>query len=316
MSQHDLIKAKIVGCPWDRARKKKDEKTCLCGVMRLYGQRDVKDFDLFFFYMLLNKIFSDTDRAKNPKTLKKQTQYKERSITPLYYRGADAAILVFDITDENPLKTVKEWITEVQGNSAVSPNVVLAIVANKMDIAKQNPSSDMLLEQAKELAEDVKALFFETSAKTSQGIQIMFETLAKRILHFKLQNLPKKSDVDHAMLPPDWTNKNFSNHERTHNKKKTPLICNFKSSVARCSLPKVFPRHHTKEKKNGIDLLQSLPDLIDPYRFLSVQLPTFLLLLVLRACTKCFESKKKTFEINLHGPCNNEKKVKFVLFVF
>ncbi|ETO09525.1 hypothetical protein RFI_27851 [Reticulomyxa filosa] len=81
---------------------------------------------------------------------------------------------------------------ELQEHSDVSSDIVLAIAANKIDLANQNPSKESLLAQAKEYAKEIKASFFETSAKTSQGIQPLFETVAQNILSIKL----KKTNAD------------------------------------------------------------------------------------------------------------------------
>ena len=60
-------------------------------------------------------------------------QERFRSMAPLYYRGAVAAILVFAITDEASFDKLKEWVKELQNN--VEEPLVLAIACNKADMA-------------------------------------------------------------------------------------------------------------------------------------------------------------------------------------
>ena len=44
-------------------------------------------------------------------------QEKYRSLTPMYYRDACAAICVFDITQKNTLENAESWIKELKSNA-------------------------------------------------------------------------------------------------------------------------------------------------------------------------------------------------------
>ena len=92
-------------------------------------------------------------------------QERFRSMAPLYYRGAVAAILVFSMTDEVSFEKLKEWVRELQNN--VEEPLVLAIACNKADLADQRVIS---AETAMQYANSIGALCFETSAKTSTGM--------------------------------------------------------------------------------------------------------------------------------------------------
>ena len=91
-------------------------------------------------------------------------QDRFRSMAPLYYRGAVAAIFVFSITDEDSFGNMKSWVRELQSN--VEEPLVLAIACNKTDLAKQRT---VAFETAAAYAESIGALVFETSAKHSTG---------------------------------------------------------------------------------------------------------------------------------------------------
>ena len=58
------------------------------------------------------------------------TQY--RSLLPMYYRNAAAAVIVYDITCEATFDVLQEWITEL--HRLGPPNIVLAIAGNKCDL--------------------------------------------------------------------------------------------------------------------------------------------------------------------------------------
>ena len=52
----------------------------------------------------------------------------------MYYRGADGAILVYDITDANSFNRVKKWVKELREN--VGDDIIIAIAGNKIDLEK------------------------------------------------------------------------------------------------------------------------------------------------------------------------------------
>ena len=52
----------------------------------------------------------------------------------MYYRGAAAAIVVFDITSQDSFLRAKDWVKELQRQG--SPTLVLALVGNKADLSE------------------------------------------------------------------------------------------------------------------------------------------------------------------------------------
>ena len=65
--------------------------------------------------------------------------FQYRSLTPIYYRGAAAAIVVYDITDEKSFKDMKHWVSQLQ---KLAPfGIVLALVGNKCDMEKERQVS-------------------------------------------------------------------------------------------------------------------------------------------------------------------------------
>lgn len=87
-------------------------------------------------------------------------QERYHSLAPMYYKGASAAVLVFDITRAGSFKTLTQWCDElkVQGPE----NIALGIAANKADL---QDSREVDEDEAREYAESIGALYFETSAK-------------------------------------------------------------------------------------------------------------------------------------------------------
>lgn len=67
-------------------------------------------------------------------------QEKFRSMTPMYYRGANAALLVFDLTNYSSFVDIKSWIMELQ--RTVVDQIVLTLVGNKCDLPERMVSKE------------------------------------------------------------------------------------------------------------------------------------------------------------------------------
>ena len=105
-----------------------------------------------------------------------QEQY--RSLAKLFYQNASAAILVYDITNEDTFLAIKDyWSNEIKNNSPA--DIIIAIVANKSDeYAKQKVPT----EDGKALAKELNAIFVNTSAKEGDGIDNLFRTVAEKYI--------------------------------------------------------------------------------------------------------------------------------------
>ena len=53
---------------------------------------------------------------------------------PIYYRDADAALLVFDITDVDSFTRVKNWVKELR--KMAGKDIVLVLAGNKVDMVR------------------------------------------------------------------------------------------------------------------------------------------------------------------------------------
>ena len=101
----------------------------------------------------------------------------------MYYRGAAAAVIVYDITRASTFNTLKNWVRELQ---QLGPeNIVIAVCGNKADMEDKREVSK---EEAKAYADEIGAIFLETSAKNNKGVQDVFMELSRR--------LPKQQSVD------------------------------------------------------------------------------------------------------------------------
>ncbi|KAJ1965019.1 Vacuolar protein sorting-associated protein 21 [Dipsacomyces acuminosporus] len=135
-------------------------------------------------------------------------QERFHSLAPMYYRNAQAAVVVYDITRESSLDRAKSWIKELQRQA--NPNIVIALVGNKLDLvsdaedSNQDTAADdegaddegagdeengenegvgrqVATATARAYADEAGLLFLETSAKTGEGVVETFTEIAKKL---------------------------------------------------------------------------------------------------------------------------------------
>ena len=100
----------------------------------------------------------------------------------MYYRGAAAAIVVFDVTNKDSFSGAKTWVKELQRRG--DANCVIALAGNKADLIEQRKVSK---EVAEAYAAENGILFMETSAKTGTFEKCVYQVL--RNLYFIVVSL-------------------------------------------------------------------------------------------------------------------------------
>ncbi|NXP56569.1 RAB17 protein, partial [Heliornis fulica] len=105
-------------------------------------------------------------------------QEKYHSVCHLYYRGADAALLVYDITNKETLSRAKLWLRDLE-KEFLPDEIVIALVGNKTDLAAEREVSP---EEGEEFARTKGLLFMETSAKSNHRVNDIFTAIAQELL--------------------------------------------------------------------------------------------------------------------------------------
>lgn len=100
-------------------------------------------------------------------------QERYYSLIPMYYRGANAALVVYDITSAESFERAKRWIEDLKTEKP--DNFVKVLIGNKVDLSEAAVITE---EMGKQYAEQEGLLFYQTSAKTGEGIKDLFLELA------------------------------------------------------------------------------------------------------------------------------------------
>ncbi|CAG8798259.1 7086_t:CDS:2, partial [Gigaspora rosea] len=103
---------------------------------------------------------------------------KYHLLTPIYYRNAHLAIVVYDVTKASTLDKAKLWVKKLYRQA--NPNIIIALVGNKIDLAQHFEDDDgrqVSTEEAMDYAFENDLLFFEISAKKGGGVQNVFEEI-------------------------------------------------------------------------------------------------------------------------------------------
>lgn len=103
-------------------------------------------------------------------------QERFRTLTPSYYRDAQGAILVYDVTSQASFQKLENWLNELDTYSTKS-NIVKMIVGNKID----RDGREVTKEEGMKFARRHATLFIESSAKTKDGVQCAFEELVQKV---------------------------------------------------------------------------------------------------------------------------------------
>lgn len=62
-------------------------------------------------------------------------QERFRSMAPMYYRGANAALVLYDITNSSTFEDIRGWLAELKKNCP--PDLIIYIVGSKADLHRQ-----------------------------------------------------------------------------------------------------------------------------------------------------------------------------------
>jgi len=111
-------------------------------------------------------------------------------VRPLYYKGAVGGLIIFDLTNRKSYENLPRWFTEIANNCVSLP---MLLVGNKSDL----PDREVAQSEIQALAKDHNVLYFESSAKSGQSVDAIFQQLSSNLVMIEEgQVAPEEIDAD------------------------------------------------------------------------------------------------------------------------
>ncbi len=105
-------------------------------------------------------------------------QDRFRLIRPTFYKGAKAALLVFDLTRSTTLKNIKKWDKEFIDNCG--SKVIKILVGNKDDLQKERAISGS---ECEDMNKKIKSkMYLTTSALSGKHVDEAFSKIAEELV--------------------------------------------------------------------------------------------------------------------------------------
>ncbi|CAG9326356.1 unnamed protein product [Blepharisma stoltei] len=117
-------------------------------------------------------------------------QERYRAIASNYYRNAQGAIIVYDITEKSTFDRVETWVNELQSQGG--KDIAIILVGNKCD--KEN-EREIPRQNAIDFAKSIGVTHFSTSAKTGSGVNECFMEITRALLEKDRGKIQKDSPL-------------------------------------------------------------------------------------------------------------------------
>ena len=188
----------------------------------LLGESDVGKTSIFKRYLFNNyeekmmstigveletKILNYNNKNYSITLIDTTGQERFKCITKSYYHMGDGFFIVFDLTNEDSLNAIEEWIDSIRENKE-NPKII--ILGNKDDLKRNRISEEIINNQ---LEKYKNMIFIKTSAKTNhnikEAIKKMIDLLENNI-NFEKHREENKEKKDNITL----SKKNFKKNKK------------------------------------------------------------------------------------------------------
>uniref|UniRef100_A0A3Q4H721 RAB24, member RAS oncogene family n=1 Tax=Neolamprologus brichardi TaxID=32507 RepID=A0A3Q4H721_NEOBR len=126
----------------------------------------------------------------------KDTAGSERyeAMSRIYYRGARAAIVCYDLTDSSSFQRARFWVKELQN---YEEHCKIYLCGTKSDLIQEDRSLRKIdYHDAQDFAEEIGAQHFETSSKTGNNVDELFQKVAEDYNSTAFQYMTEETGVD------------------------------------------------------------------------------------------------------------------------
>ncbi|MFX1321788.1 MAG: Rab family GTPase [Promethearchaeota archaeon] len=110
-------------------------------------------------------------------------QLKFEMMRKHYYKGAEAAFLIFDLTNPESLKNIPKWYQDITKEVKLNHNLPMMIIGNKCDLTEKRM---IKRKEAEDIAKKLSLDYYETSALTGENIHDVFKQIAKKCIETEL----------------------------------------------------------------------------------------------------------------------------------
>lgn len=155
------------------------------------------------------KIVVDTVKGEPTKMINFQiwdTAGQERfhDLTPLYYRNANLALVVYDVTNDHSVVKADYWINQLEE----FPEIQVVLVGNKVDLESSIDEEELTKLQNSHTDKIIGE--FKTSAKLGDGIKEMFEFITKNVGDEYYHGINDDND-NNGLIDLNYNNQNTHN---------------------------------------------------------------------------------------------------------
>ena len=107
-------------------------------------------------------------------------QERFKALTPSFFRNAEGVVIAYDVTNSESFDNLKFWISSIKTN-LFEKNIFIPIIiiGNKIDLEDMR---DISKDVASAFAKENNFKYFETSAKTGEGVDEAFRDLVNQVL--------------------------------------------------------------------------------------------------------------------------------------
>ncbi|XP_029324370.1 ras-related protein Rab-24 isoform X1 [Mus caroli] len=99
------------------------------------------------------------------------------AMSRIYYRGAKAAIVCYDLTDSSSFERAKFWVKELR---SLEEGCQIYLCGTKSDLLEEDRRRRRVdFHDVQDYADNIKAQLFETSSKTGQSVDELFQKVAE-----------------------------------------------------------------------------------------------------------------------------------------
>lgn len=106
-------------------------------------------------------------------------QERFRSFTHNFFRNADGILLTFDVTNEESFDNLRFWIQSIK-NHTNEENIPIVVLGNKVDAERKISKQEAL-----NFCNEINVKYFDTSAKSGEGIVESITELVQQIINIK-----------------------------------------------------------------------------------------------------------------------------------